>query len=150
MFTLTMADINLNCKMAKRAQAGIEYIILTGFLLFLLIPTISYAFSEANTNVKINQIDNAVRRIARSVNAVFVIGPGAKELITITLPNGVTGYNTSNNEIVYQATLFAQTSDFNYPVITTINGTLPVIAGTYRILIEAKEDFVQVGQRKLS
>lgn len=150
MFILTMASITVNRKAAKRAQAGIEYIILTGFLLFLLIPTISYAFSEANTNVKINQIDNAVRRIARSANAVFVVGPGAKELVTITLPNGVTGYNTSNNEIMYQATLYAQTSDFHYPVLTTLNGTLPVTAGTYRILIEAKEGFVQVGQRRLS
>lgn len=135
----------------KRSQAGIEYIILVGILLLFLIPSIHYAMSEATLSIKINQLDNAVRRIAKSVNAVHAIGPGSQEIVTITLPGGVTGFNVTGTEILYQTTLFAGTSDFHYPVTAVVNGTLPYQAGTYRIHVIAQEgNLVNVRLRKLS
>ncbi len=135
----------------KRAQAGIEYIIMVGLLLFFLIPTLHFAVSEANLQIKINQLDNAVRRIAKSANAVYAVGPGSQEVVTITLPKGVTGFSAAGHDLLYQTTLFGQTSDFHYSLFGTLNGTLPVQAGTYRILVTAMEgDLIDVRLRKIS
>src|SRR3989344_2461377 len=70
----------------RRGQAGIEYVILVGLMLIFLIPIIHYALNEATLNVKINQIDTTVRRIAKASDAVFSLGRGAREVVTVTLP----------------------------------------------------------------
>ena len=84
----------------KFAQAAIEYIILVGIILVFLIPVIQYSLNEANLNLKINQLENSVRRVAKAADAVYAIGPGATEIITITLPHGIESTEVGNNGVL--------------------------------------------------
>lgn len=137
--------------MLKKSQAGIEYIMLVGILLIFLIPVIHFSVSDANVQIKINQLDNTARRLAKATNSVYAIGPGAQQVVVVTVPRGVTFMNATGKEVLYQTTLFGQTSDFHYPIKGVLNGTLPVLPGTYRILVIARDGgVVDVRTRQIS
>lgn len=121
----------------KSAQAAIEYVILVGVILVFLIPTIQYSLNEANTNLKINQLENSVRRIAKAADAVYAIGGDATEVVMVTLPYGIESSNVSDHRILLRVGMFGQISDVIYTTRAPVTGSLPTIPGTYNIMIKA-------------
>lgn len=119
----------------KRGQAGIEYVILVGVLLVFLIPTIYYSLNEANRNVKFNQVENAVRRLAKAADSVHAIGPGSIEIITITLPDGVQDFSLDESEVSLQVSGFGGLSDVHYKTSVPLVGKLPLGKGTYTMRV---------------
>ncbi len=131
--------------MGKRGQAGIEYVVLVGVLLVFLIPIVHYALTQSSTTIKINQLDNAVRRLTKAADAVYALGPGAQDVVTITLPHGIESAGVGNYSIGFQVGIFGAISDFSYGTTANVTGTLPVKPGTYRILIShTNVDVVEV------
>ena len=132
----------------KQGQAGIEYVMLIAILLFFLIPTIYYSLNEANTTVKISQIDNAIRRLVRAADAVHALGPGAIEIITVTLPEGIDNITVEGSSILLEATLYGGGSDVHYVSQASLVGALPTDEGTYNIRVESmKIGVVNITQR---
>jgi len=130
----------------RKSQAGVEYIILTGILLVFLIPVINYALSESTLNVRLNQLENSLRRIAKAANTVYALGPGAQEIVIVTLPHGIEGTAIEDNGIFLNATLYGGVSEIHYATIPTVSGGIPKEAGTYRIrIITLENNTVQVG-----
>ncbi len=119
----------------KRGQAGIEYVIMVGLLLFFLVPILSYSVTEANLNIRINQIENAMGRVTRAANTVYGLGPGSMQVVTITVPSGIISSSIQGKEVVYVVSMFGKTSDVYYPTKIIVNGTMPTKPGTYRIAI---------------
>jgi len=119
----------------RRGQAGIEYVILVGLMLIFLIPIIHYALNEATLNVKINQIDTTVRRIAKASDAVFSLGRGAREVVTVTLPHGISTSKVNGHEIGFEVSLFGKITDVYFPTKPQVIGSLPTDPGTYRIVV---------------
>ena len=132
----------------KFAQAAIEYIVLVGVIMVFLIPVIHYSLNEANTSLKINQLENSVRRVAKAADAVYAIGAGASELITITLPYGIESTNISNNQILLKVSMFGAVSDVIYATRVNVTGTLPNLPGTYNIIVKALSNLtVEIKQK---
>ena len=125
----------------KRGQAGIEYVILTGLLLFFFIPLIHYSLQESNNAIKNSQLDSYVNRISKSVDAVHSIGPGATEVVVITVPKGVTDSYFSDcslddiNELVLKVEMYGGVSDVHASVKPCLYGELPIVHGTYHMKI---------------
>ncbi len=123
----------------KRGQAGIEYVVLTGLLLFFFIPLIHYAFQETNNAVRNSQLDSYVGRLSKSIDAVHTIGPGAVEIITITVPKGIISATLENtptvgaNEIVLTIAFAGGLSDIHASVKPRIYGTIPSTPGVYQV-----------------
>ena len=124
----------------KKSQAGIEYIILIGMLLIFLIPVIHYALTESTLNVRLNQLENSFRRVAKAVNTVYAIGPGAQEIIVITLPQGIEGTAVEGQGIYANASLFGGISSIHYATQPTVAGVLPKDPGTYHLLVKTLDN----------
>ena len=95
----------------KRGQAGVEYVILTGILLFFFIPLVHYSMQETTNAVRNSQLDSYVSRLSKAVDAVHSVGPGTTEIIIVTVPNGVKSAKLINvqggiSEIVSEAEFF--------------------------------------------
>jgi uncharacterized protein (UPF0333 family) len=134
---------------AKRGQAAIEYVALVGTLLIFLIPVVYYALNESSYQLKVSQLDNAVRRVSRAIDSVYAIGPGAQEIVIITLPQGIESAEVGDAGVHYQVSIFGGISDFGYDTIAPATipqgGTFPTLPGTYRILVRhTSEGIVEV------
>ena len=123
----------------KRGQTSIEYVILVGILLFFMIPIIQYALTEAQTNVKVNQLDTSTRRIAKAADTVFSLGKGASEVITITIPPGILASKITGHEVVYTVSLLGTQTDIEHVTKPAIQGSIPILPGTYNIVIRMLE-----------
>ncbi len=126
----------------KRGQAGIEYVVLTGLLLFFFIPLMHYSLQETNNAVRNSQLDSYVSRLSKSVDAVHSVGPGAMEIITITVPRGVQEANLVNsalgiNEVVLKVSFFGGVSDVHGTVKPYIYGEIPKDPGIYHLKVRS-------------
>ena len=121
----------------KKGQAGIEYVILIGVLLLFLIPTVYYSLNEANRSVKINQLENSVRRRVKAADAVHAVGPGTIEVVTIALPEGIINATVNITEIYLQVSMFGGITDVHYSSHLNMTGELPNIEGTYSMRVES-------------
>lgn len=128
----------------KRGQAGIEYVILIGLLLFFFIPLIHYSFQETNNAVRATQLDSFVSRLSKAIDAVHSIGPGSTEIVVVTLPKGVSEailYNSVNpgepSEIVLKVQFYGGVSDIHASVKPYLYGELPTSSGTYHMRVSS-------------
>ena len=129
----------------KRGQAAIEYVILIGTLMVFLIPIVYYALNESSYRLKLNQIDNAVKRVAKVADVVYALGPGAQDVVVITIPYGVESAGVGNYSINLKVSALGGVSDYGYRTIGNVSGSLPIQPGTYRILVKHfSEGYVNV------
>lgn len=129
--------------MTKRGQAGVEYIILIGVLLFFFIPIIYYSLTLSMTNVKMSQIENIINRLGKAVDAVYALGPGSMEIIPITMPEGVTAATVggaSGHEILLKVTGSGGLSDVHVSTKAYVMGSIPIEKGTYYMKVETSAD----------
>ena len=119
----------------KRGQAGIEYIVLIGVLLVFLIPIVYYSLDQSSFQVKVSQIENALKRLTKASDSVYALGPGARDVVVITMPHGIEEIQIENYTINFKVSILGGISDYGFPTIANVTGTFPKTPGTYRILI---------------
>jgi len=77
----------------KRGQISIEYLIVVGFVVFLVIGILSVAIFYASgirDQIRMNQLSNFANKIIFNAESVFFAGEPSKVTITAHLPEGVT------------------------------------------------------------
>jgi len=77
----------------KRGQISVEYLIVVGFVVFLVISILGVALFYASgikDRIRINQLNNFANKIISNAEAVFFAGEPSKVTITAHLPEGVT------------------------------------------------------------
>ena len=126
--------------MDRFGQAGVEYIVLIGVLLFFFIPIVYFSLTQSTLAVKMNQVENVVNRLGKASNAVYALGPGSTEIIPITLPEGITQISIggpTEQEILLQVTGSGGVSDIHVSTKAKLVGSLPIAKGTYFIKVES-------------
>jgi len=123
-----------------RGQISLEYIILIGTILILIIPISYYLTYQTSSNLRVNQADDAVKSIARTVDTVYSMGPGARNYVWITIPKGVTDTKLSTNEIQISLGIYGGVSDIAATTSANLTGEIPNSSGTYKIPIEVLDD----------
>lgn len=86
----------------KRGQISVEYLIIAGFIVFLVITIIGFAFfytSGTSDAIKINQVSNFANKITSNAEAVFYAGEPSRVTITAYLPDGVQNIAIQENNL---------------------------------------------------
>ncbi|MEM4703375.1 MAG: hypothetical protein QXP53_02740 [Candidatus Pacearchaeota archaeon] len=76
----------------KKGQVSVEFALLIGFITFLLIAIIGIAYyysGTAKTQIKVNAVDKAGKKIADTADSICYLGPPSKATIQLTIPEGV-------------------------------------------------------------
>lgn len=120
-----------------KAQASTEYVILIAVVLVALIPIFYFALQKSNTDIKINQVDDAVNALAKAANSVYSLGPGTKDHVWITMPEGVQDIIINGTEINIKISLLGKISDVHASTIGNVTGYISTNPGTYKIPVEA-------------
>lgn len=132
----------------KRAQVSMEYVIIIGFVIIMLVPAAyiyirySSSSSDALSSSKASQIAN---EIVKAANEVYYLGEDNQKNIEVSFPSNIEAIEFANKEIVFRT----KDSKGNIQEIVEVasvplSGTLPNVQGKKSITVRSLGNRVSV------
>jgi uncharacterized protein (UPF0333 family) len=131
----------------KRGQAAVEYAILVGFVMVLLIPLIYLFYSQSSdTSVQVNsqQLRLVGQKIVDNSESVFYLGEPSKLSFKIYIPENIKQVDVTGHSIIFTTSAGPGESEIVIPSNVNLSGTLPRATGSYTITVESKGDYVAI------
>ena len=137
--------------MKKRGQVSFEYLIIMGFVTFIIVGILSMAFFYSNNvkdRIKINQITNYANKIVSTSESIFYAGYPSKATITVYLPENVISVdvNSAEDSIIIAIQTSSGIAKTSFSSNVPISGTLGANTGLNKIQIEAGATEVIISQ----
>lgn len=133
----------------KSAQISVEYLIIVGFITFVLIGIIGIAFFYSGSirdSIKMNQVSSLASKIISSSERVFYAGEPSKTVVSGYLPEGVDEIQIIENSLIFTVETGSGISKISFSSNVPILGTLESSKGLKKIKIEAKENHVEISK----
>jgi uncharacterized protein (UPF0333 family) len=131
----------------KKGQISTEYLIVVGFIVFVVILILGAAFlysSQISDSMKIRQIEQFANKVISSAESVKYAGEPSKSTISVYLPSSVTGIQIIGKEMVIDFTASSGQNRVSYLSKVQMNGTISSISGIKRIRISALQNSVDI------
>jgi uncharacterized protein (UPF0333 family) len=128
---------------AMKAQPAFEYMLIVIIALAFMIPVWVYVTSvktETTDELSLSYAKNAVEKMASTADLVYSQGPPAKVKVKVYIPNGVYGFNVTNNTIILDVMYMGNLNPVFGESRARLNGTLPTAEGNYWMQIEAVDN----------
>src|SRR3989344_5131814 len=109
-----------------KSQVAVEYMVIIAIALVIATPIVYYSLTEANTEVKLNEINSALNDLKNTAETIYTLGPGSKDYIPITLPAGIESFSISGKEILFKLRIFEGTSDVFIITKANVTGDIPI------------------------
>ncbi len=140
-----------SCKLTgrNRGQASIEYLIMIGFVIFLIISILGISLfysSLISDTVKTNHIRNFANKIISSSERVFYAGEPSLTTIIAYLPAGVEGLGIGGKEILLNFSTSTGITRISFSSNVPLSGMITKSEGVKRIKIEATSTNVVISE----
>lgn len=136
-------------KESKRGQISTEYLIVIGFVVFLVLGILGVAFfytSVTNDQIKVSQVSNFANKIISSAESVFYAGEPSKLTLNGYLPIGVSSFEIMPNEIVVSLSTSSGVTTMSFTSNVPLSGNISNIDGIKRIEVLAQQDEVLISE----
>ncbi len=131
-----------------RGQVAIEYLIIVGIGLAILIPYLVYLQSTSASYKEENciiQAKNSLEKLGSSIDLICYQGEPARMEIRLIIPDCFYSANYINNKtIVWKLKTSAGFSDISYTTLCNFSGKLFNKPGIYIVTIKSKENHVEI------
>jgi len=156
-----ITSVAANCKITsnkrfsiepKRGQISIEYLVVVGFVTFVILAVLGVSFFYSNQiqdTIRLNQLDRFSRKIISSAESTFYSGEPSKNTISVYLPKGIDSIEIIDDSIVIEITTSSGQSKMAFPSNVPIGPTGPILStssGVKKILLEAQSDRVKISE----
>ena len=131
----------------KKAQIGMEYLMIMGFLTFILITTLGIAMYHNNSirdMIASRQVETMSTKIISAAESVFYAGEPSKVTIVSYIPNGISEITIADNTLFVTFQSSSGTNKVSFPSNVPITGTLSTVSGLRNIIIEAGSGSVTI------
>jgi uncharacterized protein (UPF0333 family) len=135
--------------MHKRAQVSTEYLIVIGFVSFLVLAVLGVAFfytSITNDQIKVSQVSNLANKIISSAESVFYSGEPSKLTLTGYLPIGVRSFEIMSDQIVASISTSSGVTKISFSSNVPLSGNVSINEGVKRISVIAQQDEVSISE----
>jgi len=125
-----------------KAQPAFEYMVVVIVALSFMLPVWAYVTmvkTETTDELSLSYAKNTVDKLASTADLIYSQGPPAKVKISIYIPNGVDGFDITNNTVSINVSYMGTTMPVFADSRAKLNGTLPTSEGNYWMKIEAVE-----------
>lgn len=136
----------------KRAQSSMEFLILMGFLTFIIIGILGVGYFYSGTisdRIKSSQVENFANKIISTSETVFYAGYPSKATISAHLPKNVNEIEITNDTIIitYYSTSGQNKISFssNVPILEG-SSALSSTSGIKNIVIAANSTHAVISQ----
>ncbi|MBI4151050.1 hypothetical protein HY492_02910 [Candidatus Woesearchaeota archaeon] len=130
-----------------RAQASMEYLILIGFILALVVPLIAVFYSkssETTTQVNTQQAHALGQKIADTAESVYYLGQPSKLEFRANVPDNINSVTFTNKAIIFVMDVSPGTTDIVVPTTVNLTGTMSITPGVHMITVENRGGYVFV------
>lgn len=132
----------------KKGQFSVEYLLMMGFTMLLLLPTIILFVTESQNiryDISASQATQIARKIADKAEEMYYQGEPSKTTLKVYIPTGVFEIRCANNTIAVSL-LTPDNAEQEILQFTAINitGNFSTSSGIYYIEIKSEGDFVSV------
>jgi len=118
--------------MDRKAQAGVEYIIIVAFLLVVLTPIFMYSLDISLTSVKTARSRDVVESIAITADNICSMG-GGKTDVDVYLPYGIQYYVIANRTVKLGIDIDGNVGEAFSMTLCNVTGSIPIREGYARI-----------------
>jgi len=135
--------------MLRRGQVSTEYLIVIGFVVFLVLGIIGIAFfytSTTNDQIKVSQVSNLANKIVSSAESVFYAGEPSKLTLTGYMPIGVNSIQILSGEIVVNMTTSSGITIMSFSSNVPLSGNISSNEGVKRIEVLAQQNEVLISE----
>ena len=133
----------------ERGQISTEYLILVGFIVFVVISLVGFAAiysSSARERIRFSNLATFANAIISNAEEVYYAGVPSKATITPYLPSGVGSIIIYPNEIVFNVSASGGTSIIGYTSNVPLSGSISNSEGVKRIQVEAQASYASVSE----
>ncbi|MEK6894757.1 MAG: hypothetical protein AABX10_04810 [Nanoarchaeota archaeon] len=133
----------------KNGQISTEYLIVVGFVTFLVLGILGVAFfytSVTNDQIKVSQVSNFANKIISSAESVFYAGEPSKLTLTGYIPIGITSLEILPTEIVVSITTSSGLTTMSFTSNVPLSGNISHVDGVKRIEVLAQQNEVLISE----
>lgn len=133
----------------KRGQISIEYLIIVGFIAFIVLVVVGMALYYSSTirdTINSNEISDYASKIVSSAESVYYSGEPSKLTVSTYLPQQVADVQIIENSIVISYTTRAGTAKIGFTSNVPITGTLTARPGIHKISLVAQANGVAISE----
>ncbi len=132
-----------------------EYLMIIGLILLVLIPVAYYSLKEIRTSTIQNSAEDAVRTLALAADEVYALGPGSRKLVEINMPDGVTQeeigcpgtcQEIEEKKIMLTISIYGNEADIFARAKSQVQGNVSKSAGRKSVEVIACENYVSIGK----
>jgi uncharacterized protein (UPF0333 family) len=134
-------------KKCPKGQISLEYGLVIGFSLLILIPTILIAQSYSSTyqdKISVHEAQRAIDIIVSTADTVFLEGAPARRTIKVNLPEHIENITTQNRSILIHMNDNSQVSYATSQYATIIWDANYRGKGSYSLMIQAESSAVRI------
>lgn len=136
-------------RFAVKAQVGVEYMIIVGFVTVAIISILGFAYFYSNQikdQIKANQLESFATQLINSAESVFFSGEPSKTTISLYLPEGVESIVIAPDSIVITTQTSSGKNIQAFRSKVPISGTITSTGGIKKLSIEAQASDVLISQ----
>ena len=124
-----------------KGQISIEYLMLIGLILLIVIPLFYYTLSRTREDLRSQQAYDALSSLAHTADEVYSLGLGSRDFIWIHTPTGIKDFTIDGKSLAMTLSLRGATSDFTADTKANVTVTQDflnkiVLPGTYKVSVE--------------
>jgi len=133
--------------MKQKAQIGIEYMIILGFVSFaiLLIFVLAIFYSgQIKDKIKLNQVESFAVQLINSAESVFFAGEPSKTSVNLYLPEGIINLTITQDYLIITTRTSFGDNKKAYKSRVPLQGSISSGEGIKKLSLEATENFVLI------
>jgi uncharacterized protein (UPF0333 family) len=134
-------------KMNRKAQVGMEYMILVGFLVVITIPLVlvyNSHYKSTSEQIISNQADQLGQKIIDTAESIYYLGEPSKTTIKIYVPQNIENLTIGNNEIVFGVNVGGGRDDVVKVSSVPITGFVSATPGLHTVEIKSHGSYVNI------
>lgn len=132
----------------KKGQAGVEYLIIVGFVTFAIMSIIVLAFfysDQIKDRIRLNQVENFASQLTSSAESVFHSGEPSKTTVRLYLPEGVQSVEITQDSVFITTTVSGGVNKRAFSSSVPLeDGTINSGEGIKKLTLTAQENFVGI------
>ncbi len=137
----------------KRGQASMEYLLVVGFALIMLMPLVVIHMTQEESirdDSNLMQATNIVQTLTSNAESIHFIGEPSRTTIEVRMPQNIKDIRIEENDwnrIVFEVMTGGGVVEVYKYTDVKLTGSLEPSQGLTRILIEAEDGRVKISQK---
>lgn len=134
--------------MAKKSgQIAMEYLILVGFVLAVIIPLIIIFYTESgsiNLQIRSQQVRAIGEQVVDKAESAYYLGEPTKINLKVRMPEGIGNITVAGRALVFRLGNDLVPNDVVIPSDVNISGSITKTSGVIYISVENKGNYVLI------